>query len=85
MASKVVLPKWGMGINEGTVLKWLKAEDNRQRRQAIVEIGPPRRPSRHRRLSGRLVKILVPEGDRGDLHHARRDCGDGENYADLLV
>ena len=29
MRVKVVMPKWGTGMNEGTVIKWLKAVGDR--------------------------------------------------------
>ena len=87
MASKVVLPKWGMGMNEDTILKWLKSEgDPVAEGEPIVEIesakaieeapGPE---------SGRLVKILVLEGQTVETFTTIAViAADGEDYADLL-
>ena len=39
MTTKVVMPSWGMGIEEGTVVRWLKAVgDKVQAGEPIVEI-----------------------------------------------
>lgn len=88
MASKVVLPKWGMGINEGTVLKWLKAEgDPVTEGEPIVEIESAKATEQApATASGRLVKILVPEGQTVETFTTLAViAADGENYADLLV
>lgn len=64
MTTKVVLPKWGMGIEEGTVTRWLKAAGDKveqgeplveiETAKATQEVGSP--------TSGTLVKILLAEG-----------------------
>jgi pyruvate/2-oxoglutarate dehydrogenase complex dihydrolipoamide acyltransferase (E2) component len=61
----VNFPKAGMGIDEGTVTRWLKAIGNQVRQgeplveietaKAMQEIAAP--------ASGTLVQILVPEGE----------------------
>lgn len=87
MASKVVLPKWGMGLNEGTILKWLKTEGERvDEGEPIVEIETAKAveeaPAPE---SGRLVRILVPEGQTVETFTTIAIvAGDGEDYADLL-
>lgn len=87
MASKVVLPKWGMGLNEGTILKWLKAEgDVVTEGEPIVEIESAKAveeaPAPE---SGRLVKILVPEGQTVETYTTIAVIAeDGEDYSDLL-
>lgn len=87
MASKVVLPKWGMGLNEGTILKWLKAEgDLVTEGEPIVEIESAKAVEQAPATeSGRLVKILVPEGQTVETFTTIAViAGDGEDYADLL-
>ncbi len=87
MASKILLPKWGMGLNEGTILKWLKAEgDLVNEDEPIVEIETAKAveeaPAPE---SGRLVKILVPEGQTVETYTAIAIvAADGEDYSDLL-
>lgn len=64
MTTKVILPKWGMGIEEGTITRWLKAAGEVvtqgdplveiETAKATQEVPAP--------ASGRLVKILVAEG-----------------------
>ncbi|MCG3168846.1 MAG: Dihydrolipoyllysine-residue acetyltransferase component of pyruvate dehydrogenase complex [Pseudomonadales bacterium] len=87
MASKVVLPKWGMGLNEGTILKWLKTEGERvDEGEPIVEIETAKAveeaPAPE---SGRLVRILVPEGQTVETFTTIAIVAeDGEDYADLL-
>jgi pyruvate/2-oxoglutarate dehydrogenase complex dihydrolipoamide acyltransferase (E2) component len=65
VAIEVVLPKWGMGIDEGTVLEWLKSEgDHVKEGEPLVEVEtakatqPVESP-----VSGRLVKILRAVGE----------------------
>lgn len=64
MAIRVNLPKSGMGIEEGTVLRWFKAVGDRVRKgeplveietaKAVQEVEAPR--------NGVLTEILIPEG-----------------------
>jgi pyruvate/2-oxoglutarate dehydrogenase complex dihydrolipoamide acyltransferase (E2) component len=65
MTTKIVLPKWGMGIDEGTVIQWLKAVgDPVTEGEPIVEIEtakatqPVEAPA-----SGVLRQILVAAGE----------------------
>ena len=61
---KVNLPKSGMGIDEGTVLRWLKAVGDKvakddilveiETAKAVQEVAAP--------AGGTLTEILVPEG-----------------------
>jgi pyruvate/2-oxoglutarate dehydrogenase complex dihydrolipoamide acyltransferase (E2) component len=65
MTTPVVLTKTGMGIEEGTIVRWLKAEGDRVRKgeilvevetaKAIQEVEAP--------VGGMLVKILQAEGE----------------------
>jgi pyruvate/2-oxoglutarate dehydrogenase complex dihydrolipoamide acyltransferase (E2) component len=64
MATTVVLPKWGMGIEEGTVIRWLKAEgDAVVQGEPLVEIETAKATQEvEAPASGRLVKILLAAG-----------------------
>ena len=64
MATKVVLPKMGMGIEEGTVVRWLKAVgDKVVAGEPLVEIETAKATQEVEALaSGTLVSILLPEG-----------------------
>jgi pyruvate dehydrogenase E2 component (dihydrolipoamide acetyltransferase) len=64
MATKVVLPKWGMGIEEGSIARWLKREgETVARGEAIAEIETAKATQElEAPVSGTLVKILLPEG-----------------------
>jgi pyruvate/2-oxoglutarate dehydrogenase complex dihydrolipoamide acyltransferase (E2) component len=64
MATPVVLPKWGMGIEEGTVTRWLKREgDAVTQGEPLVEIETAKATQEvEAPASGRLSKILLPEG-----------------------
>lgn len=87
MASKVVLPKWGMGLNEGTILKWLKAEgDSVDEGEPIVEIESAKAIEQASAPeSGLLVKILVPEGQTVETYTTLAViAAEGEDYSDLL-
>jgi len=87
MASKIVLPKWGMGLNEGTILKWLKAEGELvSEGEPIVEIETAKAveeaPAPE---SGRLVRIVVPAGETVETFTTIGIiAADGEDYAWLL-
>lgn len=65
MAIPVVLPKWGMGIEEGTITKWLKAEgDMVAKGEPLVEVETAKATQEvEAPASGRLTKILLPAGE----------------------
>lgn len=65
MTTKIVLPKWGMGIEEGTIVQWLKAEgDAVSAGEPIVEIETAKATqSVEAPASGRLSRILVAAGE----------------------
>ncbi|MBM0108898.1 dihydrolipoamide acyltransferase [Steroidobacter sp. S1-65] len=64
MTTKVIFPKSGMGIDEGTVSRWLKTEGETvaqgevlaevETAKAMQEVEAP--------VSGRLAKVLVAAG-----------------------
>lgn len=64
MTTKVVLPKWGMGIDEGTVVRWLKSAGAKVAKgEPIVEIETAKSTQEvEAPISGTLVQILVAEG-----------------------
>jgi len=65
MTTKVNLPKWGMGLEEGTVVQWLKAEGDKVKKgEPIVEIETAKATQEvEAPASGTLVKILVAVGE----------------------
>jgi pyruvate/2-oxoglutarate dehydrogenase complex dihydrolipoamide acyltransferase (E2) component len=65
MATKIVLPKWGMGIEEGTVLRWLKDVGDQVRAgEPIVEIETAKATQEvEAPASGTLVRILLTQGE----------------------
>jgi len=72
MATKVNFPKSGMGIHEGTIVRWLKAVGDRveegellveiENAKAIQEVEAP--------VSGTLIEILVQEGESVEVNTA---------------
>jgi pyruvate/2-oxoglutarate dehydrogenase complex dihydrolipoamide acyltransferase (E2) component len=64
MTTPVMLPKWGMGLDEGTVTQWLKAEGDTVRQgEPIVEIETAKATQAvEAPVSGRLSKILLETG-----------------------
>jgi pyruvate/2-oxoglutarate dehydrogenase complex dihydrolipoamide acyltransferase (E2) component len=65
MSTSVILPKWGMGIEEGTVTRWLKAVgDQVEKGEPIVEIETAKATQEvESPTAGRLVKIVLAEGE----------------------
>ena len=65
MTTKINLPKWGMGLEEGTVVQWLKAEGDKVRKgEPIVEVETAKATQEvEAPASGTLVKILVAVGE----------------------
>lgn len=70
MTTKVLIPKPGMGIAEGTIARWLKAEGDAvvegeviveiETAKAIEEVCAP--------VSGVLAKILLTEGQSAEVY-----------------
>jgi pyruvate/2-oxoglutarate dehydrogenase complex dihydrolipoamide acyltransferase (E2) component len=65
MNISVILPKWGMGIEEGTVIRWLKTVgDAVEKGEPIVEIETAKATQEvESPATGTLVKIVLPEGE----------------------
>jgi pyruvate/2-oxoglutarate dehydrogenase complex dihydrolipoamide acyltransferase (E2) component len=72
MAIKVNLPKWGMGLEEGTVIHWLKTEGERvEKDEPIVEIETAKTTQEVTApASGILVEILLDEGETAAVNTA---------------
>jgi pyruvate dehydrogenase E2 component (dihydrolipoamide acetyltransferase) len=64
MAHEIVLPQWGMEMQDGTIVKWLKQEgDSIQEGESLVEIETAKiETEMESTASGVLAHILVPEG-----------------------
>jgi pyruvate dehydrogenase E2 component (dihydrolipoamide acetyltransferase)/2-oxoglutarate dehydrogenase E2 component (dihydrolipoamide succinyltransferase) len=64
MKVKVVMPKWGTGMNEGTILKWLKSVGQRvEMGQPLVEIETAKAvQALDAPITGVLSEILLAEG-----------------------
>jgi pyruvate/2-oxoglutarate dehydrogenase complex dihydrolipoamide acyltransferase (E2) component len=70
MTVKVNLPKSGMGIDEGTVARWLKkVGDKVQQGEVIVEIETAKALQEVQApVKGTLTEILLPEGETGAVN-----------------
>jgi pyruvate/2-oxoglutarate dehydrogenase complex dihydrolipoamide acyltransferase (E2) component len=70
MRTNVNLPKASMGIAEGTVARWLKAVGDRvQKGEPLVEIETAKALQEvEAPASGRLVEILVAEGETAPIN-----------------
>jgi len=69
MRVKVVMPKWGTGMNEGTVFKCLKAVGDRvEAGDMLVEIETSKSTQEMEApASGTLAEILLPEGEEAEV------------------
>jgi pyruvate/2-oxoglutarate dehydrogenase complex dihydrolipoamide acyltransferase (E2) component len=68
--TKVTLPKWGMGIEEGTVVRWLKRIGERvEKGEPLVEIETAKATQDvEAPASGTLTRILLPEGQTAEVN-----------------
>src|SRR5687767_3145831 len=64
MATKVIMPSMGEGVNEGTIARWLKKEGDRvEKYEPILEIETDKVTTEATaEVAGVLLKIHVPEG-----------------------
>ena len=69
MTTTLKMPKWAMGIEEGTIVQWLKAEgDPVTQGELIVEIETAKATQEvEAPVSGVLTKILLAEGETADV------------------
>jgi pyruvate dehydrogenase E2 component (dihydrolipoamide acetyltransferase) len=65
MTVEVRLPQWGMGMQEGTIVRWFKHEgDVVQADEDLVEVEAAKTTQAVTApVSGVLLRVLVPEGD----------------------
>ena len=65
MAIEVRLPQWGMGMQEGTVVSWLRGEGDRvEEGDPLVEIESEKvTDTIYAPQAGVVARILVPEGE----------------------
>lgn len=70
MATKVVLPKLGMGIEEATVVRWLKGVgDPVKEGEPLLEVETAKATQEVEALAtGTLIEILLPEGQTAPVH-----------------
>ena len=65
MKVEVLLPQWGMGMSEGTVVTWMKKVGDRVTEdEPIAEIEAEKATQElESPATGILTEIVVPEGD----------------------
>jgi pyruvate dehydrogenase E2 component (dihydrolipoyllysine-residue acetyltransferase) len=65
MAQEIVLPQWGMEMQDATIVKWLKQEgDSVREGEPLVELETAKiETEMESTASGVLAHILVPEGE----------------------
>ena len=65
MASEIVLPQWGMEMQDGVIVRWLKKEgDTVQEGEPIVEIETAKLQTElESTVSGVLASIVAQEGE----------------------
>jgi len=69
MTTPLRMPKWAMGLEEGTIVQWLKAEGDRVTQgELIVEIETAKATQEvEAPVSGILSKILLSEGETAEV------------------
>jgi pyruvate/2-oxoglutarate dehydrogenase complex dihydrolipoamide acyltransferase (E2) component len=72
MATEVNLPKWGMGLEEGTIVRWLKAVGDEVRKgEPLVEIETAKATQElEAPVAGTLVEIRLQEGQTAPVNTA---------------
>ena len=65
MASEIVLPQWGMEMQDGTIVRWLKQEgDTVEEGEAIVEVETAKLQTElESTAAGILSRIVAQEGE----------------------
>jgi pyruvate/2-oxoglutarate dehydrogenase complex dihydrolipoamide acyltransferase (E2) component len=69
MRVRVVMPKWGTGMNEGTIIKWLKAVGDRiEAGEPLVEIETAKSTQElEAPAAGVVTEILLGEGEDAEV------------------
>ena len=62
---EIRLPQWGMGMQEGTIVRWLKREgDSVEKGDNIVEVESAKvNEMVHAPADGRIVRLVAAEGE----------------------
>jgi len=62
---EIRLPQWGMGMQEGTIVRWLKAEgDSVEKGEDIVEVESAKvNEMVQAPAAGRIVRLIAAEGE----------------------
>ena len=65
MASEIVLPQWGMEMQDGTIVRWLKQEgDTVEEGEALVEVETAKLQTElESTAAGVLSRIVAQEGE----------------------
>jgi len=65
MRVEVLLPQWGMGMSEGTIVSWLKGKgDEVTEDEPLAQVEAEKvEETLEAPATGTLVEILVPEGE----------------------
>ena len=65
MRVEVLLPQWGMGMSEGSIIQWLKkVGDSVVEDEPLAEVAAAKvEEVLESPATGTLVEILVPEGE----------------------
>lgn len=69
MKVKVIMPKWGTGMNEGTILRWYKAVgDTVTQGEPLVEIETAKAvQDLEVPVTGILTSILLEQGEEAEV------------------
>ena len=69
MKVKVIMPKWGTGMNEGTILRWCKAVgDTVTQGEPLVEIENAKAvQDLEVPVTGTLTSILLAQGEEAEV------------------
>ncbi|MEA4848864.1 MAG: dihydrolipoamide acetyltransferase family protein [Clostridiaceae bacterium] len=87
MAEKITMPKLGLTMTEGTVVKWLKKEGEAVKEgEPLFEVETDKISNEiASTASGILLKIITAEGDKAKVKETVAVIGEaGENYLDAL-
>jgi pyruvate dehydrogenase E2 component (dihydrolipoamide acetyltransferase) len=79
MTTKVNLPKWGMGIEEGVVVKWLRNRGDRvSKGEPLVEIETAKATQAvEAPVSGTLTRIFLTEGNSAPVNTTLAEIEEG--------
>ncbi len=87
MAVKVVMPKLGLTMEEGTIIEWAKEEgDSVEKGEVLFSVETEKITNDVEAMaSGTLLKILVPDDETVDVLTTVAIIGEeGEDYSGLL-